>query len=94
MRNRILLINDKSGGLRNKPRQARDARAVFPPHGLARLMRALQPDGALEAKARRAAPIAYPVFVSPATEAVACVDPAELSRFEGEGGREAPEPGA
>ena len=94
LRNRIRLIEEDSGGLRNKSTQARVACAVFPPHGLARLMRALEPDGALEFKTRQAAPIAYPAFVPSATEAVARVDPAELSRFEGEGGLEAPEPGS
>ena len=88
MRNRILLIDDSSGGLLNKSTQARDARAVFSAHGLARLM------PALESKISQAAPIACSAFIPPATEAVARVDPAELSRFEGEGGPEAPEPGS
>ena len=94
LRNRIVLIDDNSGGLRNKSTQARVARTMFPPHGLARLMRALEPDGALEFKTSQAAPIAYPDFNPPATEALARVDPPELSRFEGEGGPEAPEPGS
>ena len=94
MRNRILLIDDNSGGLLNKSTDGRDARVVFPARGLARLMRALEPDGSLESRTRQAAPIAYPAFVQPATEAAARVDPAELSRFEGEGGPEAPEPGS
>jgi len=94
MRNRIVLIDDNSGGLLNKSTQARDARVVFPARGLARLMRALEPDGALKFKTSQAAPIAYPAFVPSATEEVARVDSAELSRFEGEGGLEAPEPGS
>ena len=93
-RNRIRLIDDSSDGLLNGSTQARDACTLFPPHGLARLMRALEPDGYLESRISHAAPIAYPDFISPATEAVARVDPAELSRFEGEGGLVAPEPGS
>ena len=93
MRNRILLIDDDSGGLPNESTQPRDARAVSSAQGLARLMAALEPDRALESKISLA-PIAYPAFIPPATEAVARVDPADLSRFEGEGGPGAPEPGS
>jgi hypothetical protein len=85
-------MDDESGGLLDESTQARDARTVFCPRGLARLMRALDLDPALESRINQVAAIAYPAFIPPATEATACVDPAELSRFEGEGGPEPPEP--
>ena len=93
MRNRILFIDDASDRLLNESTQAPDARAPFSAQGLARLMRALEPDRALESTSQ-AAPIAYLAFIPPATEAVARVDPAELSRFEGEGGPGVPQPGS
>jgi len=95
MRNRILLIDDDSGGLLNESTLARAARVVAR-HAMVLPFDLAAHDqycGVLRSRAETPYAIARS-RTSPKrkmAEGVARVDPAELSRFEGEGGAQAPE---